>query len=51
MPIPNKYREAKQVYKVGNVQAYIDGKMIFVYHNGANWTPTNVNALLDMAEL
>ncbi|KAK2579187.1 hypothetical protein KPH14_002709 [Odynerus spinipes] len=51
MPILNRYREAKQVYKVGNVQAYIDGNVIFVCHNGANWMPTNLNALLDMAEL
>ncbi|XP_012287258.1 tuftelin-interacting protein 11 [Orussus abietinus] len=51
MPIPNKYREAKQVYKVGNVQAYIDGNVIFVCHNGATWLPTHLNALLDMFDI
>lgn len=51
MPIPNRYREAKQVYKVGNVQAYIDGNVLFVCHNGMNWMPTHLNALLDMSEL
>ncbi|XP_063992743.1 tuftelin-interacting protein 11 [Diachasmimorpha longicaudata] len=51
MPIPNRYREAKQVYKVGNIQAYIDGNVLFVCHNGANWVPTHLNALLDMSEL
>ncbi|XP_076299208.1 septin interacting protein 1 [Lasioglossum baleicum] len=51
MPIPNRYREAKQVYKVGNVQAYIDGNVLFVCHNGMNWLPTHLNALLDMSEL
>ncbi|XP_036146927.1 tuftelin-interacting protein 11 [Monomorium pharaonis] len=53
MPIPNRYKEAKQVYKVGNVQAYIDSNVLFVCHNGTNgnWLPTHVNALLDMSEL
>ncbi|KAK0075500.1 hypothetical protein PV325_006813 [Microctonus aethiopoides] len=51
MPIPNRYREAKQVYKVGNVQAYIDGNVLFICHNGGNWVPTNLNSLLDMAEI
>ncbi|XP_014476265.1 PREDICTED: tuftelin-interacting protein 11 [Dinoponera quadriceps] len=50
MPIPNRYKEAKQVYKVGNVQAYIDGNVLFVCHNGTNWMPTHLNALLDMSE-
>ncbi|XP_034937559.1 tuftelin-interacting protein 11 [Chelonus insularis] len=51
MPIPNRYREAKQVYKVGNVQAYIDGNSLFVNHKNSNWIPTNLNSLLDMAEI
>ncbi|KAL0110405.1 hypothetical protein PUN28_013796 [Cardiocondyla obscurior] len=51
MPIPNRYKEAKQVYKVGNVQAYIDSNVLFVCHNGTNWLPTHLNALLDMSEL
>ncbi|XP_076181741.1 septin interacting protein 1 isoform X2 [Ptiloglossa arizonensis] len=51
MPIPNRYREAKQVYKVGNVQAYIDRNVLFVCHNGMNWMPIHLNALLDMSEL
>ncbi|XP_057340209.1 tuftelin-interacting protein 11-like [Microplitis mediator] len=51
MPMANRYREAKQVYKVGNVQAYIDGSVLFVNHKTSNWVPTHLNALLDMAEL
>ncbi|EZA47999.1 hypothetical protein DMN91_011683 [Ooceraea biroi] len=51
MPIPNRYKEAKQVYKVGNVQAYIDGNVWFVCRNGANWVPEKLNDLLDMCEL
>ncbi|KYQ53379.1 Tuftelin-interacting protein 11 [Trachymyrmex zeteki] len=51
MPIPNRYKEAKQVYKVGNVQVYINSNVLFVCHNGTNWMPTHLNALLDMSEL
>ena len=51
MPIANRYRETKQVYKVGNVQAYLEGSMLFVCHNGTNWVPTHLNALLDMSEM
>lgn len=51
MPIPNRYREAKQVYKIGNVQAYIDRNVVFVCHNGSTWAPTHLNALLDTAEI
>lgn len=51
MKIPNRYKEGKQVYKVGNIQAYIDGNLLFVSHNSTNWIPTPLNALLDMSEL
>ncbi|XP_070168890.1 septin interacting protein 1 [Polyergus mexicanus] len=50
MKIPNRYKEGKQVYKVGNIQAYVDGNLLFVCHNGTNWIPTPLNALLDMSE-
>lgn len=51
MPLANRYREGKQVYKVGNVQAYIDSDILFVCHNGATWSPTTLNTLLDTAEI
>ncbi|XP_011501452.1 PREDICTED: tuftelin-interacting protein 11 [Ceratosolen solmsi marchali] len=51
MPLANRYREGKQVYKVGNVQAYIDSDILFVCHNGTTWLPTNLNTLLDTAEI
>lgn len=50
MPIPNRYREGKQIYKVGNVQAYLDGNVIFICH-GTSWNPTHLSALLDIAEI
>ncbi|OXU25035.1 hypothetical protein TSAR_000542 [Trichomalopsis sarcophagae] len=51
MPLANKYREGKQIYKVGNVQAYIDSNILFVCHNGVTWIPTNLNTMLDTAEM
>lgn len=50
MPIPNKHREGKVVYKIGKVQAYIDGNKLYACHNGVNWMPTSLNTLLDTAE-
>ncbi|XP_014216658.1 tuftelin-interacting protein 11 [Copidosoma floridanum] len=51
MPLANRYRDAKQIYKIGNLQAYIDSDILFVCHNGANWMPMNLNTLLDTAEI
>lgn len=51
LPQPNRYREGKQVYKIGKVLAYIDGGSIFVNKNGTDWKPTNLNILLDTADI
>ncbi|XP_054276836.1 tuftelin-interacting protein 11-like [Macrosteles quadrilineatus] len=48
MPLPNRYREAKQVYKCGKLQVYIDRNVLFVCNSG-QWEPTSLNALLEMA--
>lgn len=51
VPIPNRYREAKQVYRIGSgsTQCYIDKNVVFVTTNGTSWAPTNLNNLLDIA--
>ncbi|XP_066146544.1 septin-interacting protein 1 [Euwallacea fornicatus] len=51
VPIPNKYHEAKQVYRIGTsgVQCYIDRNVIFFSQNGSTWIPTSLNRLLDVA--
>ncbi|CAH1160144.1 unnamed protein product [Phaedon cochleariae] len=51
VPIPNKYHEAKQVYRIGSngVQCYIDRNVIFYAQNNSIWTPTSLNKLLDAA--
>ncbi|XP_071056718.1 septin-interacting protein 1 [Onthophagus taurus] len=51
VPIPNKYHEAKQVYRLGSngVQCYIDRNVVFYTQNNSTWLPTSLNRLLDMA--
>ncbi|KAI4462519.1 tuftelin-interacting protein 11-related [Holotrichia oblita] len=50
VPIPNKYHEAKQVYRLGTngVQCYIDRNVVFYTQNNSTWLPTSLNRLLDM---
>lgn len=50
MPVPNKYREAKQVYKCGAVHLYIDTSVIFVQasQNGP-WAPKSLSDTLKLA--
>ncbi|CAH0560606.1 unnamed protein product [Brassicogethes aeneus] len=51
VPIPNKYHEAKQVYRIGTngVQCYIDRNVIFYSQNNSTWIPTSLNTLLDIS--
>ncbi|KAG5890818.1 hypothetical protein JTB14_008259 [Gonioctena quinquepunctata] len=51
VPIPNRYHEAKQIYRIGSggMQCYIDRNVIFYSQNNASWLPTSLNKLLDSA--
>ncbi|XP_044753287.1 septin-interacting protein 1 [Coccinella septempunctata] len=51
VPITNKFREAKQVYRMGTngVQCYIDRNVIFYSSNNSTWLPISLNRLLDLA--
>lgn len=49
IPIPNRYKEAKQVYRCGAVQAYIDRNVLFVCDNNGVWNPVSLQQLLDKA--
>ncbi|XP_017783824.1 PREDICTED: septin-interacting protein 1 isoform X2 [Nicrophorus vespilloides] len=51
VPIPNKYHEAKQVYRLGSngTQCYIDRNVVFYTRDNSNWLPTSLTRLLDMA--
>ncbi|XP_039287285.1 tuftelin-interacting protein 11 [Nilaparvata lugens] len=49
-PLPNRYREAKQIYKCGNVQCYIDRNVLFVCDvNTGVWAPLSLQQMLDKA--
>ncbi|KAK3926472.1 Tuftelin-interacting protein 11 [Frankliniella fusca] len=49
MPLVNRWREGKQIYRMGNQQIYIDRSVIFVSGPGGIWQPTSLNAALEMA--
>ncbi|ESO85853.1 hypothetical protein LOTGIDRAFT_221309 [Lottia gigantea] len=49
IPIPNKSREGKQVYRFGNVQVYLDRNVVFMLENG-QWVPVSLQHLLDNAK-
>ncbi|CAF0724669.1 unnamed protein product [Didymodactylos carnosus] len=44
LPVTNRYYEGKQVYRCGNVNAYIDKNVLFLWENG-HWVPTPLDSL------
>lgn len=50
-PIPYKYHEARQVYRLGanGTQCYVDRNVVFYSRNNGSWLPTSLARLLDMA--
>lgn len=48
LPITNRFQEGKQVYRLGNVNVYIDRNVIFTLKNGI-WMPTSLNELIQNA--
>ena len=48
VPVPNKTYEAKQVYRFGRVQIYLDRGVVFHFANGI-WSPISLNTLVDIA--
>ncbi|XP_046394091.1 tuftelin-interacting protein 11 [Ischnura elegans] len=48
MPLANRWREGKQVYRVGKLQVYLDRNVIFVLQGGL-WVPSSLGAVLDLA--
>lgn len=49
MPMPNRYREGKQVYRCGAVQIYLDRNVIFCLDHTNVWQPVSLPVLLDKA--
>ena len=48
VPVPNKTWEAKQVYKFGSAQIYLDRGVIFMFRDNL-WQPTSVNTIIQLA--
>ena len=48
MPLVNKFKEGKQVYRLGNLNLYLDRNVIFILQNG-NWTPASMNEIFQKA--
>lgn len=49
VPLPNRYKEGKQVYRCGSTQAYIDRNVLFACDNNGVWSPVSLQELLDRA--
>ncbi|XP_049779978.1 tuftelin-interacting protein 11 [Schistocerca cancellata] len=50
VPLANRYREGKQIYRCGKVQVYLDRNVVFVsYNGGSTWAPTSLFSVLEMA--
>jgi tuftelin-interacting protein 11 len=48
LPIPNRFKEGKQIYRFGNLNVYIEGTVIYVSQNGL-WSPTSINEIIQKA--
>lgn len=48
LPVINKFKEGKQIYRFGNLNIYIDRNVIFLLQNG-NWNPASMSEILQKA--
>ena len=48
MPVANRYQQGKPVYRMGNIQVYVDHNVLFAIINGT-WQPTSLSAAIEMA--
>jgi tuftelin-interacting protein 11 len=46
MPVLNRFKEGKQVYRFGNLNIYIDRNVVFMLENG-NFRPASVKEILE----
>ncbi|GAB6023942.1 Tuftelin-interacting protein 11 [Chamberlinius hualienensis] len=49
LPIPNRYHEAKQIYRFGNQVICIDRSVIFLQREHT-WVPSSLQSLVDIAK-
>ncbi|CAF0720469.1 unnamed protein product [Brachionus calyciflorus] len=48
VPIINKFKEGKQVYRLGNINVYLDRNVAFMLQNGS-WIPASLREIFDKA--
>lgn len=46
LPIANKFKEGKQIFRFGDFSIYLEGNVIFMFQNGI-WRPTSIAELVD----
>jgi len=49
LPIPNRFMEAKQVYRCGKLQVYFDRNALLVSQGGGSFTPMSWQEMLQNA--
>lgn len=48
LPVINKFKEGKQIYKLGNLNIYLDRNVAFMLQNGS-WIPASINDIVQKA--
>lgn len=50
LPMPNRYYNSKQVFKVGNEKIYIEQGTLFIHRDDTTWLPIELYSLLKKAK-
>lgn len=48
LPVLNRFKEGKQVYRFGNLNIYFENNVLFMLQNG-NWVPTSMDVIVQKA--
>ncbi len=48
LPVPNRMHEGKQIYRLGNLNIYLDRNVVFCLKNGI-WSPASLNQVIQQA--
>jgi tuftelin-interacting protein 11 len=48
LPVPSRMHEGKQIYRLGNLNIYLDRNVIFCLKNGY-WAPASINQVIEQA--
>jgi tuftelin-interacting protein 11 len=48
LPVLNRFKEGKQIYRLGNLNIYIDRNVVFMLQNGG-WIPASISEIMQKA--